>query len=433
MTFLEKSSLSRAYSVDTTMAELRAAVTQDWNWSRKKQAPECLQPYWNFRADIYEHEGFLYVGERLIIPHSQRKTILKRLHMGHLGIQKCRDRARRSFFWPGLSNDIQIEVSKCESCMRFSNKQRREPLIPHEVPKLPWYKVAMDVLEFRNRSYLVVVDCFSHFPELRLLRNKTADDIVLALESIFSVHGVPVSVMADNMPFNSHRMHTFAADWGFHILTSSPNYPRSNGMAERYVQTIKLFLKKCEHSGEDVYKSMLAYRETSVSGCSYSPAEMLFNRSIRSNLPVTTQTLQPSIPLAREELERRQETHKRYYDRGTRPLDDMYPGEKTWIRTDHDTEWSQGTIVDKYEAPRSYLVDNGQSVVRRNRSHLKPNTTEPNDELPIAKELQMNEANNTLTSNSPAITSTPSPTVDPGPRRTRNVKPLRFKDYDMSN
>jgi hypothetical protein len=52
-------------------------------------------------------------------------------------------------------------------------------------------------------------------------------------------------------------------------------------MAERYVQTIKQFLRKGEETNEDIYPALLAYRETPVSGCVYSPAEMLFNRCIR--------------------------------------------------------------------------------------------------------------------------------------------------------
>ena len=81
---------------------------------------------------------------------------------------------------------------------------------------------------------------------MRLLSKKTAFDVTLALKSIFASHGVPLEVVADNMPFNSCEMRSFADQWGFNITTASPNYPHSNGMAERYVQTIKSFLRKAE-------------------------------------------------------------------------------------------------------------------------------------------------------------------------------------------
>jgi len=66
----------------------------------------------------------------------------------------------------------------------------------------------MDILEFQGHNYLVVVD-FSHFPELRLIKGKTAKVVIGALRSIFAVHGVPVEVIADNMPFGSEAMRHF--------------------------------------------------------------------------------------------------------------------------------------------------------------------------------------------------------------------------------
>ena len=60
----------------------------------------------------------------------------------------------------------------------------------------------------------------------------------MALKSIFAVHGVPDETVAGNMLFNSYAMNSFASEWGFRITISSPHYPKSNGLAERYVQTI---------------------------------------------------------------------------------------------------------------------------------------------------------------------------------------------------
>ena len=129
------------------------------------------------------------------------------------------------------------------------------------------------------------------------------------------MHGVPVSILADNMPFNSQVMQKFASEWCFTIVTSSPRYPKSNGMAERYVQTMKGFLKKCEEDGEDVYRSLLRYRESPVTGCLLSPAEMLFNRSIRSDLPIIAELLKPAIVEPTEALTVNQDLRKEYYDR----------------------------------------------------------------------------------------------------------------------
>ena len=72
------------------------------------------------------------------------------------------------------------------------------------------------------------------------------------MDARFAVHGVPMLVFADNMPFSSQQMLTFAKDWGLTIKTSSSHHHKSNGFAERYVQTIKQFMKKFESFGEDI-------------------------------------------------------------------------------------------------------------------------------------------------------------------------------------
>lgn len=212
-----------------------------------------------------------------------------------------------------MNNDIQIRVSACSECALFANRQTREPLFPHDILKLPWRTIAMDILEFQNKNFLVVVDCMSHFRELRMMNGKTAEHVVMPLKSIFAVHGAPHSIMADNMPFGSHRMREFAREWSFNVVTSSPHHHQSNGIAERDVKTIKQFLK-CEMSGEDVYRSLQIYQDTPLSGCFYSPAEMLFSRRLRTGLPIAGACLAPGVVLADDTLHARQRRAKTYHD-----------------------------------------------------------------------------------------------------------------------
>ena len=232
----------------------------------------------------------------------------------------------------------------------------------------------MDILEFRSKSFLIVVDFYSHFPELRLLKQKRSEDVVAALKSIFAVHGVPADIVADNMPFSSQSMLHFAQEWGFKVTTSSPHYPRSNGMSERYVQTIKQFLKKAGDSEDDLYAALLAYRQTPVTGLKFSPAELLFNRYIRGPLPLTTNKLTPNVPQeAFEQLKGRQVKQKQAHDARAKPLPPLTPGTAVYVRTNKETEWKPGTVTELHPQPRSYIIDNDTSQVRRNRVHLKPN------------------------------------------------------------
>ena len=84
--------------------------------------------------------------------------MLKRIHEGHLGMDKCKVLARTTLYWPGMSRDIEDVVSRCVICNSHRNQQQRETLLPHSVPEYPWQKVGADIFTLYARDYLLVVD-----------------------------------------------------------------------------------------------------------------------------------------------------------------------------------------------------------------------------------------------------------------------------------
>ena len=174
-----------------------------------------------------------------------RLDVLDKLHHGHLGITKCRERAKQSVWWPGISTQIQHLIKNCHTCARCY-KNKPEPLNPLPFPGRPWQIVPVDFFKCENKQYLLVVDYFSRYIELSPMnKKKTSTEVCQALHNIFARFGIPESVMSDNgSPFNSAEYVHFAAQWGFEIRHSSPRYPQSNGEVERAVQTVKNLIKK---------------------------------------------------------------------------------------------------------------------------------------------------------------------------------------------
>lgn len=117
-------------------------------------------------------------------------------------------------------------------------------MLSHKIPEIPFYKIAIDIAEFGGKSYLVVVDYYSRWIEVLKLYNKTSDAVIEALKELFSRLGVPKQLLADNMPFSSYKFIEFSNEWNFQVVTSSPHYPQSNGLAERRVAIAKDMLKK---------------------------------------------------------------------------------------------------------------------------------------------------------------------------------------------
>ena len=161
-------------------------------------------------------------------------------------------------------------------------------------------------------------------------------------------------------------------DYGFHHQTSSPNYPQSNGEAERAVQTVKSILNKAT----DPYLGLLSYRATPLAN-GYSPAELLMGRKLCSTIPMLPEMYKPNLPphseiFQKEQLYRSKQQQNFNKRHRARQLNPLQTGDQVWI-----PEFQQQATVVREVAPRSYVVQTPRGRMRRNRQQLTLlNTTE---------------------------------------------------------
>ena len=218
----------------------------------KTQVHHLVRPYWNCINEISEIDGILFKGERVIIPQSMQQYILKVIHQSHLGIVKCKQLARDLVFWQGMNSQIEDVVSNCATCQQHRSCQQKEPLQNREVPDSPWSDIATDLFECHGDTYLVVVDAYSEYIEIKKMNTSMA--VIRVLSEMFASHGVCNTLFSDNGPqFSSEEFKSFSTKWKFKHVTSDPTYPQSNGLAERAVQTAKQLIKKCREDKSNVY------------------------------------------------------------------------------------------------------------------------------------------------------------------------------------
>jgi hypothetical protein len=430
---------------DTNLSQLKTLLVNGFSQQNSSLTYE-LNQLKKIASDIYEMDGIYFVHGKVIVPSSMRQEMLSIVHQGHLGIDKCKSLARQCMYWPGLSRDVEMTVSKCAICNAYRRQQTAEPLMPHKIPQGPWQKVAADLFSYARRDYLLVVDYYSKYPEIALLEDKTANSVITHLKSIFARHGVPIELIADNMPFASKAMREFADNWNFTITTSSPTYPQSNGQSERFVQSIKRLLKKASDDKSDPYVGLMQYRNAQIAGLDVSPAQLLFSRRLRTKLPSSSASLQPEVMPRHKALLDRQAKQKQYFDTNTRPLSTLRPGDVVRVR--HDEEWRRGRVVLTHDTPRSYIVETEDgSTLRRNRRHLvksredpplcvppldysdAPSATSSSDSSAFALPSRTVSLTSSATppSNSGTITTASAPATT---RCGRIVKPpVRFKDF----
>ena len=214
-------------------------------WPDKFHLHDAIKPYWTVRGELSVVHGVLLKASRIVVPSTMKLQVLDKVHEGHQGIVKSRERAKTSVWWPGLSREIQDMVENCKICAKY-RQQRAEPRIPTPFPERPWQVIATDLFELDNLNYLIVVDYFSRFIEVAALKKTTqSHEVIRALKGIFARHGIPEQVRSDNGPqYASAEFTHFATEWGFKHVTSSPRFPQSNGEVECAVKTSKSLLKK---------------------------------------------------------------------------------------------------------------------------------------------------------------------------------------------
>ena len=94
------------------------------------------------------------------------------------------------------------------------------------------------IFEWNGQHYFVLVDSYSGWFEIDLLRDMTSTTVITKLKQHFSVHGCPHLLLSDNgAQYTSQQFKDFASTWDFVHSTSSPEFQQSNGLAEKAVSS----------------------------------------------------------------------------------------------------------------------------------------------------------------------------------------------------
>ena len=303
-----------------------------------------------------------------MIPNKQHKAILKLLHEGHLGLNKCKLRAKETVCWHGLNDQLEDLVLNCELCLKYSTaKCKLEPslFLGQEVPLYPWTKWATDVFHFEGDSYLLIVDYTSRYPVVCKSTLMTGQHIASHFKLICSEYGWPETLVSDNRPcYTSESFTNLMKEYNIHHITSSPHYPQSNGLAEKYMQMMKNLFYKAKEEGKDLFKCLMVYCNTSLSNSPSSPMQILTSRSARFSL-LLSHAVRKQKGLDCEDLR----THCKNEHL---LLHDLHLHQAVMYQDPASKRWYPATITKLSQEPRNYIITTKQGVqYRKTQAHLK--------------------------------------------------------------
>lgn len=447
MTETKKDLFKTEIEKDDDLQTIIRYVKNGWP-ADKKKIPDVIRVYATFKDDLSIANGLLFKNDRIVVPKSLRKDMLDRIHYSHMGIEKCKNKARELLYWPNMSKEIEDKILNCSTCLSMQRKNPKEPLMPKEIPDGPWQTVGVDFYFLNGKDYMLVVDYFSKFIETVQLKAITSELVITQLKSMFARFGIPKLMYSDGgTQFTSKKFKRFTQMWKFEHKTSSPIFAQSNGMVERHVGIFKLMLDKCVLDSKDPYLAVLEYRNTPISNTIPSPAEIMLGRKVRGLLPIKV-TLEQLIQNNRvkEQLLERQIKQKLNFDKTAKELKPLDVEDNVFIAR-KGKHLIPAKVTKVGIRPRSYEIktENG-SVLERNRKHLlrgSPSVQfEPKRSIDLQVENTITECETSTLNQSDVSTTNQSfeanpvnpivaanPTVNVRTSTRAKRAPLHLKDY----
>ena len=104
-----------------------------------------------------------------------------------------------------------------------------------------------------GRSFLLLVDAHSKWPEIFDMPTTSATQTIATLRQLFSAYGLPEQVVSDNGPqFVAKYFAEFMKNNSIKHTRCTPYHPSSNGAVERFIQTHKQAMKASENDGRSL-------------------------------------------------------------------------------------------------------------------------------------------------------------------------------------
>ena len=296
---------------DNILSRILSLVQAD-SWSTEVG----IKPFNAYREELSAYKGILLRRNRIVVPTSLQKRVLKLAHENHVGIVRTKKLLRSKYFWIGMDRDIEFMIKNCPACATTRSLNVNTPLQPVPLPRGPWVNGAVNIVGPIQNKYLVsYIDYYSSFPEATVTRD--IGNIIRILMNMFSRHGYPEEMVSDNGPqFVSNEFTKFFSSKGIKHVRASPYYPRSNGRIERFHRYLKTNFQAVVSEGKswerELPKILMSYRSIPHPVTGKTPANMLFQREIRTELP----SVEPSCDFNEVEQNARsyQKQMKSYHD-----------------------------------------------------------------------------------------------------------------------
>ena len=410
---------------------------------------------WALRKDLVFEDGVLFHKEdsykRCLIPKPLRERTLAAAHQGHPGRDSMMATMRQKVFWPKMRNDVAEYCAKCRICA-FTKPRFVKPTGCPLIVTSPMELVAVDFVGMlptskSGKKYLLtMVDCFSRYAEVFALREITTEALLDCLRQWISRYGLPDSIISDRgSQFESFEFRQYCWHFGIKKRRTTAYHPQGNGICERFNGIIwsklqaRAYALGLEIGNWDTLlpTCLFEYRQSTNATTGYSPFELIYQYSVKTQLP-STRNVNQKYRKARKNIWRNRNRNLQYYNRAAR---DRYfaPGSEAVVKNEHPNKRNKyGYQVTVLEQVNPHIVkvrfSNGRedtvSVARL--SPIPPRFDDLADHssqegaavVPNVQHAEVQPVQDDILEVAPAVADAP-----PSPALRERLRPRVPKDY----
>ena len=339
--------------------------------------------------------------KRLVITSREdQELIVRTVHdeFGHLGLYKCSSLIRERFYWKNWKKELKSYIKKCERCQtRADDKESKEPMVLRNAHLLkPWQQLSIDICgpfaeSNRGKKYLLLgQDLFTKFVVGKAVKEIKSSDVCNWLIEVARSYGYPEEIMVDQgTQFESRQFKSFCQENNVKIHVISTYHHQSNGQIERFNRTIEKMIRTTISNQREwcsvVDKMLLSYNVTTQCSTKVSPWKALYGTIPKTKLDEDWPTLRDDSneevtnQEIRKNLEKSQESAKKYYDRVIKPSRCTI-GSKVWWHCHEqgrekskklNVKWQGPFRVVKIEYPLVILEDAEHRTKKIHLNHVK--------------------------------------------------------------
>ena len=269
------------------------------NGSSKKQIKRIKDKSIHYKLDS-DNDKIWYVSEStdkfklLEVPKPEdRDLIIKQAHLlGHTNARRTFDRLKDNFYWKNMMQNIDDKIRNCIPCLKHKRVTVKEhPAIALPINKI-FDRIGIDLVlglpetEEGFIGIMVITEYLTKYPYAVPIKTKTALEISDHLIQYFSLFGPPAEILTDQgREFVNQIVDDLIKSIGIEHTITSSYHPRTDGLCERYNQTLIRSLRK--HADENKLNwhkwlpyCLMAYRDTIQSSTGFTPYQLLFGRDM---------------------------------------------------------------------------------------------------------------------------------------------------------